>query len=625
MCKRFLSIIQNRWTLLASNLVAVLFMVVTVILTFVGNSTNKRNLDELIKDANGRINLSRLQNVTYTTEFLFQAAIVDPGFTRFFNQSLQNVTYYQGIMDGYADMRMFNQSLQNATQYWYAALRQCDGQSCNVTQIAQVYEVGLQYLIPVRDELQNLFQYFNGLISDSSLTAFEAFSEYVDIIASLLLVVAAMVLMVTGIIVYYQIAVYRKRERVLEHQVEVANAEVQNRTNFLSVVNHEARTSLNSVVSMAELLGLTELNQYQRELLTTLHLGTASLMFQINDLLLYLKVQSGKFTIQPEWMDAHRYFDDICRPFIQRAMLKNIVFQHRVCSAMPRAIRIDGDRYKQIIINLLENSMKFTSRGYIRCTFSFDSIDSTLQAKIEDTGIGMTAEECERIWQPFMQANDTITATYGGSGLGCSIVKELSERMGGGVQVISTKGEGSIFIVKIHAEGDNDRVVPLLVPATLDDAALHNMPQNILIVDDNISNRKVAARVLATLNCKGTAFATNGLEAVTYWEEHPELQIILMDMQMPYMDGVEATKKIRMLERLYNRTHVTIIGVTGNVSGDDTSKCRGAGMNAVVAKPISRISIFNAIMHPSPSQYEYMAPVLPPGATPPIGQRVSTY
>lgn len=622
MCKRFLTFIQNRWTLLVSNIVAVLFMVVTVVLTFIGNTTNKHNLDKLISDADGRINLSRLQNVTYTTEFLFQAAIVDPNYIRYFNQSLQNVTYYEGIMGQYANMTMFDRNLQNATRYWYTALNQCANQSCNITEVAHIYNYGLMYLVPVRDELQALFGYFNGLISNSSLIAFEAFSTYVDVIASLLLVVAAMVLVVTGVVVYYQIAEYRKRESLLEQQVLVANAEVQSRTNFLSVVNHEARTSLNSVVSMAELLGLTILDNYQRELLTTLQLGTASLMFQINDLLLYLKVQSGKFTIQPEWVDARRYLEEICRPFAQRAALKNIVFQHRICRQLPRNLLIDGDRYKQIIINLLENSIKFTQRGYIKCLFSFD--ENVLQAKIEDTGIGMTEDECERIWQPFMQANASITATYGGSGLGCSIVKELAEHMGGGVRVTSVKDEGSVFTVKIHALADNERVIIPAVPAVIDTAALIDMPQNILIVDDNIANRKVASRVLATLNCRSTGMATNGLEAITYWEEHPNLQVILMDMQMPHMDGVEATKKIRMLERLYNRNTVNIIGVTGNVSGDDTARCREAGMNSVVAKPISRVNIFNAIMHPSPSQYEYVV-VVPPGATPPFSARVSTY
>jgi signal transduction histidine kinase/CheY-like chemotaxis protein len=583
-------------------------------------------LDALVAGADGRVALSRLQNVTYSTQILFQAAIVNPRYEPDFYTALNNITTYQGVLDHYTNMTAFNATTAVATVFWQSSLQQCAGKPCTVPEISSIFDSGMNYLLPVRTELQNLFAIFNGIISDSSVAAAESFQVYEEIISVLLLFSATLVLVVTGAVVLKQFAEYNKQRRELEARVELANAEVRSRTSFISIVNHEARSSLNSVIAMAELLQLTTLDENQKELLTTLQLGTASLLFQINDLLLYLKVQSGNFKIHPVWISSERYFNNICKPFVQRAAIKNVVFEPLVCNAMPKSVCIDADRYKQIIINLLENSMKFTTRGYIRCTFSFIEFDNMLQAKIEDTGIGMTAEECERIWLPFVQANPTISETYGGSGLGCSIVKELAECMGGTVTVTSSKGEGSVFVVRVKAEGDNTRDIPPTSIIQIDSSDLARIPQHVLVVDDALSNRKIMVSMLKSLRCRNPDVATNGLEAVAYWETHPDVEIILMDMQMPYMDGIEATRNIRMMEQLRGRTRVRIIGVTGNVLDEDIGRCLSAGMDVVISKPITRLSVLNAIVNNNPIQTNDY-PMLPPHSGHPLhslGGRAST-
>jgi len=395
----------------------------------------------------------------------------------------------------------------------------------------------------------------------------------------------------------------RQLLRANEHAKEMTQKAVvagQAKSEFLANMSHEIRTPMNGILGIAELLADTALSGPQLEYARTILDSSRSLLTVLNDVLDFSKIEAGKMGLEALPVNLRELMANVAGLMSVQAGNKSLRMAMHVADDVPPLVCADPGRLRQILINLCGNSVKFTHTGGIglhvkavghgqRCV--------TLRFEVRDTGIGIPADRVDALFQPFVQADSSTVRRFGGTGLGLSIVKRLVELMGGEVGVETQEGRGSTFWFIARFELAESPAPVARTPIAATDAAAFehrassNLPQRvfaeaprILLVEDNDVNRMVACRTLEQLGYQ-VEIAVNGRKAVEAWQRGGHA-LILMDCQMPVMDGYEATREIRAREPA--GTRIPIIALTAHAMQDDSLKCRQAGMDDYLTKPIIR-------------------------------------
>ena len=372
-----------------------------------------------------------------------------------------------------------------------------------------------------------------------------------------------------------------------------AESAARAKSEFLALMSHELRTPLNGVLGFAELLSATRLDEEQQEYAKTILDSGNHLLDVVNDILDFSSIEKGRMQIESAPIIIAALVETTCRPIRKAAADKGLEFRCVMAGDGPAEITGDGRRIRQILINLLGNAVKFTQQGSVVLVVSPASVDGcpALDFSVEDTGPGITQETLGRLFKPFTQADTTVSRQFEGTGLGLAISRRLAEAMGGTLGVESTPGLGSKFTFRLPLDHPPH---PLPVeeisepPPATDSGGLPRVSGKptppevrlILVVEDDAANRMLAGKMLEHLGCR-VEFATNGEEAVDAFLPE-KYSAILMDMQMPVMDGMEATRKIRELE---SGERTPIIALTANVMPGDRELCLEGGMDEFLSKP----------------------------------------
>ena len=354
------------------------------------------------------------------------------------------------------------------------------------------------------------------------------------------------------------------------------------KSDFLAVMSHEVRTPMNAVLGAAGLLQRTRLDASQAEYVEMISNAGSVLMNVLNDILDLSKIEAGKFSIVAGRTDLGALVKGCANLWGPEADAAGLAFDVRIDPATPRWVLVDAARLNQILFNLLSNAVKFTDAGAVTLTVSAQTLgpDSVqLMFTVSDTGRGIDPDVMPRLFEAFEQADPSISRRFGGSGLGLAISQRLAKLMDGGITVQSEPGRGSVFAFALPAAVAVGVAEPEAATAR-PDPPRKNL--RILVAEDNAVNRKIVEALLSPMEAAIT-FTENGAEAIDALQTQ-RFDIVLMDIQMPVMDGVEATRRLRSMDGPNAR--VPVIALTANVMEDQCRTYRAAGMNAEVPKPI---------------------------------------
>lgn len=374
------------------------------------------------------------------------------------------------------------------------------------------------------------------------------------------------------------------------NDLEILNHSLEQKVQFLANMSHEVRTPMNAIIGFTDLLNDAELNDEQRSFLGAIKTSSENLLVIINDILDFSKISSGKLRLEFVTVDINSLISDAIYSFLFQAKSKNISLNYEIDSKISSLLLGDPVRLQQILNNLLSNAVKFTESGRVDlyCRVLKDSNESqSLEFKVSDTGIGIEEDKLDFIFENFSQENESVTRRFGGTGLGLAISKQLVELFHGELLVESEKGKGTIFTVIIELN-KSSAIISKTIDIQVNEQ--HSFEgSSILIVEDNEFNQLLVKSILADKNVK-ISCVSNGLEALEILNNQ-KFDIILMDIQMPVMDGIETTQKIRKELKL----DVPIIALTANALKDDQKKYLNAGMDSYISKPFDQQELLRVI------------------------------
>ncbi|NIZ14765.1 ATP-binding protein [Phaeobacter sp. HF9A] len=405
------------------------------------------------------------------------------------------------------------------------------------------------------------------------------------------------------------VALARQVDRMVKERTEdlardraTAEAESAAKTQFLATMSHEIRTPLNGVLGMAAALADTALNEEQVQILDVLRDSGRLLRSIVDDILDLSKIEDGKLELEYLPTDIKALSVAVFRQFEPRVLARGLSFQQS-CDWDTRAraswLEIDPTRVQQVLSNLLSNAVKFTEQGMIelRTQVHLDEAaqEDTLRVvmQVRDTGVGLSAIEVERLFQPYMQADASVHRNHGGSGLGLSIARQICQSMGGDLTCQSVKGEGSTFTASFRARAAAPAQAEANVAPRGSDSILSDRRWRVLVAEDNRTNRMVLHHMLKDYDLD-LIWVQNGEEAVDACHRmRPDL--VLMDVNMPVLDGVTATARIRSREAEEGRVPVPVIAVSANALLHQVTSYLEQGMTEHVAKPIRKAHLLQVM------------------------------
>ncbi len=383
----------------------------------------------------------------------------------------------------------------------------------------------------------------------------------------------------------------KQTEQRLAAALEEAREASRAKGEFLANMSHEVRTPLNGILGLTRLLADSGLDAEQDAYLRMMEGSAKLLLGLLNDTLDYSKLEAGRMTLAPSAFDLPAAVDDVLMPFRMAAKEKGLALDVVLAPGLPTMVLGDGTRLQQVLGNLVSNAVKFTERGWVRLSIAPADGADQIAFEVADSGIGISSDRQQAVFEAFRQADSSITRRYGGTGLGLAISDRLVKMMGGTLTLVSQPGQGSAlrFALALPSVKVEDAVASTGSPAPMRFDSLH-----VLLVEDHPVNLLIMQRTLERMACR-VSIARDGREAVARWQQD-QPDVVLMDVQMPVMSGLDATREIRALELHQGRQIPTpIVALTAHAMPADRQRSLDAGMNDHLVKPVTPEALASAI------------------------------